>query len=71
MVDMSPRAIEGRLREMSALLAARGFVVKGVDMSPAAVTARVRLMGALSDMCLRLAREGRRGLAARDTQNPG
>ncbi len=56
MVDMRPAAVTQRLREMSAMFAARGFVAKGVDMSPAAVTARLRVMSGLSDMCLRLAR---------------
>jgi hypothetical protein len=57
-VDMTPAAVTARLREMAALLAARGLVSKGVDMTPAAVTARLRAMGALSDMCRKLAPVG-------------
>jgi hypothetical protein len=66
-VDMSRTAVTARLREMAALLAARGFVAKGVDMSPAAVAGRLRAMGALSDMCRKLAAVGGRlRPAARD-----
>ena len=54
MVDMRSEAVTARLRELSRLLAQRGFVVKGVDMSRPAVTARLRTLGALSDMCRRL-----------------
>lgn len=60
MVDWQPAAVTARLRELSRLLAARGFVVKGVDMSPPAVTARLKILGGLSDMCLRLAKVGER-----------
>lgn len=59
MADMSPAAVTQRLRMVSALLAARGWIAKGVDMSPAAVTGRLRAMGGLTDMCVRLGRQGR------------
>jgi hypothetical protein len=51
---MRAPAITARLRELSRLLVARGFVSKQVDMSTAAVTSRVRTMASLSDMCCRL-----------------
>lgn len=60
MVDFGPEAITARLRELSRLLDARGFVSKQVDMSAPAVTARVRTMASLSDMCRRLAEVGPR-----------
>lgn len=60
MVDFGRQAITSRLRELSRLLAERGFVSKQVDMSPAAVTARVRTMASLSNMCRRLAPVGPR-----------
>jgi hypothetical protein len=59
-VDMRPEAVTARLREMSRLLAERGFVAKGVDMSSPAVTARLKTLGALSDMCRRLGPVGSR-----------
>jgi hypothetical protein len=59
-VDMSPAGVTARLREMAALLAARGFIAKGVDMSREAVTGRLQAMGALSDMCRKLAAVGKR-----------
>lgn len=60
MADMSASAVTARLREVSRLLAERGFVSKGVDMSREAVTARLRTLGALSDMCRRLVEVGPR-----------
>lgn len=63
MVEGSARDITARLRELSRLLAVRGFVTKQVDMSAAAVTARVRTMASLSDMCRRLGAIGPRLLA--------
>lgn len=60
MVDLGPGAITARLRELSRLLQARGFVSKQVDMSAAAVTKRVETMASLSDMCRRLAPVGER-----------
>lgn len=60
MVDLGSHAITIRLRELSRLLAARGFVSKQVDMSAAAVTARVRTMASLSNMCRRLGAIGPR-----------
>ena len=59
MVDMSPAAVTGRLRELDRLLAERGLLVKGIDMSSAAVTGRLRVLGALSDMCRRLMAAGK------------
>jgi hypothetical protein len=59
-VDFGRHAITGRLRELSRLLAERGFVSKQIDMSLAAVTARVRTMASLSNMCRRLAAVGPR-----------
>jgi len=56
---MSSAAVTARLREMSALLARRGLVAKGVDMSPAAVSGRLATWSALSEMCRRLAALGR------------
>lgn len=60
MVDLAPEAVTFRLRELSRLLDARGFVAKGVDMSSAAVTARLRTLAALSDMCRVLGKVGER-----------
>jgi len=59
-VEMDAQAVTARLREVARLLAARGFVKKGIDMSPAAVTARLRTLGALCDMCRRLTALGPR-----------
>jgi len=55
-----PAIVTARLREMSRLLAERGFVSKGVDMSPAAISARLRSWSALTEMCRRLAVAGNR-----------
>lgn len=60
MVDASPEGVTARLRELSRLLDARGFVAKGVDMSATAVTARLKILGGLSDMCRRLGAVGER-----------
>lgn len=57
MIDMSPAAVTARLREVGALLAARGFIKKGVAMSAEAVTARLRVMAGLSDLCFKLWRQ--------------
>jgi len=59
-VDLGPEAVTERLRELSRLLDARGFVNKQVDMSPAALTSRLRTMASLSDMCRRLVEVGER-----------
>jgi predicted deacylase len=53
-VDMRPKAVTARLRQVARMLAERGFVDKGVDMSRTAVTDRLKTMSALSTMCLRL-----------------
>lgn len=57
-VDMSPEAVDQRLRSMAAassLQTARRLETK-VDMSPAAVTRRLRKQSMLRSACLRFAR---------------
>jgi hypothetical protein len=57
-VDMSPIAVTGRLKEVSELWAQRGGVRDGADMSPEALSTRLKALGALSDMCRKLRRIG-------------
>jgi hypothetical protein len=57
-IDMSSAAIAQRLRQMAALLRARGMVDKGVDMSSAAISERLRTLAALSELCRRLGAVG-------------
>jgi hypothetical protein len=51
-VDMSPEAIEARLREVSRLRDARRLLE--VDMSPEAIERRLRKVSELRDLCKKL-----------------
>ncbi len=55
-VDMSPQAVEERLREASCLSPLPLAPAPHVDMSPQAVEARLREWAELSRFCLDLAR---------------
>lgn len=56
--ELDAATVTQRLQQMARLLAARGFVPKGVDMSPPAVTDRLRTWSALTDACRRLVHLG-------------
>ena len=57
MIDMSPRAVGERLREMSRL-SALSPRRSGVDMSPHAITARLNELNQLSTFCQQLMKLG-------------